>query len=245
MSSGWVKLHREILDSKLWSCSDATFRVAIYLLMSANHEARWVRRIQIERGQTVRSLTQIAADCKVSRKAARVAVRVLVQDEFITADEPFGAHHGTRVTVCKYETYQTNGDDKGTPGAHQGNNQGSNQGTQTRTKEVKEPKKTPLPPSGFLAFYSAWPPHPRKNKATALKAWTKQNCEPLAAEIVAALEKHKLSESWTKDKGEFIPAPSRWLNEQRWEDELPERHLSPLERIEAERQREADNGKVA
>ena len=38
--------------------------------------------------------------------------------------------------------------------------------------------------------------------------------------ITKALELHKKSEQWTKDKGRFIPNPSTWLNQERWNDEL-------------------------
>ncbi len=96
-----------MLDSKLWSCSDATFRVAIFLLLSANHEPKWHRRIEILRGQTVRSLTQISDACKLSRNTARYALKILIADNFIVLDEPFGTHQGHRLTICNYDTYQS------------------------------------------------------------------------------------------------------------------------------------------
>ncbi len=36
-----------------------------------------------------------------------------------------------------------------------------------------------------------------------------------------AIEVQKQSEQWTKDNGRFIPNPATWLNQGRWEDELP------------------------
>ncbi len=114
MKNGYIKLHRTLLDSKLWSCSDATFRVAVYLILSANHEPKWHRRIRIERGQTVRSLTQISDACRMSRKTVRHAIKVLLEDNFIVRDEPFGAHRGHRITLCEYGTYQDKKNKKGT-----------------------------------------------------------------------------------------------------------------------------------
>lgn len=111
--NGWIKLHRSIIDSKLWSCSDATFRIGLYLILSANHKPRWVRRVWIERGQCVRSLTQIADDCHETRNTVRYALKVLKEDEFIKIDEPFGTHQGHRISICKYETYQAHDGDEG------------------------------------------------------------------------------------------------------------------------------------
>lgn len=110
---GWIKLHRDMLDSKLWSCSDATFRVAMYLLLSANHKEKYHRRIKIKRGQCIRSLTMISEDCGVSKKAVRHALKILKSDKFIAIDEPFGAHRGSRITILKYDKYQSEDNTEG------------------------------------------------------------------------------------------------------------------------------------
>ena len=39
--------------------------------------------------------------------------------------------------------------------------------------------------------------------------------------LLSAVEKQKKSEQWTKNDGQFIPNPSTWLNQGRWDDELP------------------------
>ena len=117
---GYVKIYRCIIDSKLWSCSDATLRLALFLLLSANHKPRYYNRILIERGQCIRSLTQISDACHLSRKAVRYGLRVLETENFISTDRPFGAQQGHRITICKYETWQSENEYKGTAGAQQG-----------------------------------------------------------------------------------------------------------------------------
>ena len=138
---GWIRLHRTIIDSKLWSCSDATFRVAVYLILEANHEPAWHRRVWIERGQTVRSITRISEDCNLSRKATRYALQILQKDGFIAIDEPFGAQQGHRLSIYNYGTYQNEKTNKGTGGAHEGNHEGNT----NKNKENKEniPPKAP------------------------------------------------------------------------------------------------------
>jgi hypothetical protein len=79
-------------------------------------------------------------------------------------------------------------------------------------------KNTPLPPQDFVAFYNAYPR--RVGKAAALKAWNKNN-RPSLEIILSAIKKQKASSQWQKDGGQFIPHPSTWLNEGRWEDEIP------------------------
>jgi biotin operon repressor len=138
---GWIRLHRRILDSKLWSCSDATFRVAIYLLLSANHQERYVRRVVVLRGQTVRSLSQIADGCGVSRKAVRYALDVLKQDGFLEIDEPFGAQQGHRITICKYDSYQPNESARGIEGSNEGSNEGN---TNKNDKKEKNERTTTI-----------------------------------------------------------------------------------------------------
>jgi len=137
---GYIKLHRQIIDSRLWSFSDATFRVAIYLLLSANHKPKFYRGINIERGQCIRSITRISDDCNVSRKAARHAIKVLSTDNFIFCDSPFGAQQGHRVTICKYEDYQDKEVDKGTRGAQQGHTRGTEGNTNKNDKNDKNDK---------------------------------------------------------------------------------------------------------
>ena len=36
-----------------------------------------------------------------------------------------------------------------------------------------------------------------------------------------SLEKHKRSDQWTKDGGQFVPHPATWLNQKRWQGDAP------------------------
>ncbi|MBT9164689.1 MAG: hypothetical protein DDT23_00693 [candidate division WS2 bacterium] len=67
-----------------------------------------------------------------------------------------------------------------------------------------------------------WKTYPKKvNKAYAIKVWNKlKPSQELTNTIISAVEKAKKSVEWRKDKGQFIPHPSTYLNNKRWEDEL-------------------------
>jgi hypothetical protein len=70
----------------------------------------------------------------------------------------------------------------------------------------------------FPEFWKAWPAHPRKaNKKACEKLWEAQGLDKLADAIIAAVEKFKVCEDWTKDERQFIPAPLVWLRQERWE----------------------------
>ncbi len=66
-----------------------------------------------------------------------------------------------------------------------------------------------------------WAEYPKKvGKQPAKKAFGKVKV-PVET-LVAAVRRQKCSSQWTKNNGDYIPNPSKWLNEQRWEDELPQ-----------------------
>lgn len=141
LNGGCILISRQILDSKLWSCNDAVFRVAMYLLLSANYKAKYFRRVQVERGQTCRSIHRIAEDCNLSSKRVRNALDILQKDGFITKDYPFGARHGQRITICKYDTYQKIDFYKGKQKAVEGQTEGRQKALNNNDKKEKKRKE--------------------------------------------------------------------------------------------------------
>ena len=231
--NGWIKLHRDILDSKLWSCSDATFRVAIYLILSANHSTRHYRRIEIQRGQCVRSLTMISEACHISRKAARYAIQTLKADKFIEVDEPFGAQQGHRITVCKYETYQTQEMYRGTGGAQEGTQEGNTNKNDKNDKNEKNnifngcsDKSTtrPKPLSYSQDFDEAWALYGRRgSKPQAYKYWrrlTDEQRSQIVATIPAYLECVKAGRPQKDFQGWINPDNELWAQD--WKAVLKE-----------------------
>lgn len=74
-------------------------------------------------------------------------------------------------------------------------------------------------PDYFAQFWAAYPR--RVGKLAAQKAWKKlKPDEALAKKILEALEAQ--SQAWAASGQEFcfIPHPTTWLNQGRWEDEL-------------------------
>lgn len=84
-----------------------------------------------------------------------------------------------------------------------------------------EAKKV-VEPTGNVMFDAFWKLYPRKvGKSAARKAWDKlKPGVKLAAHICKSVEYHLKCEDWRRDEGKFIPHPSTYLNEGRYDDEF-------------------------
>lgn len=81
----------------------------------------------------------------------------------------------------------------------------------------------------FSRFWAAYPRKAAKKKACAIFLALSPS-EDLLLKMLSALAWQVKSEQWTKDGGQYIPHPTTWLNNARWEDEPeapPVRRQSP------------------
>jgi len=87
-----------------------------------------------------------------------------------------------------------------------------------REEVIQRDAGKPADLPGFAEFWKTWPSNDRKQaKGKCLDAWKKAHAERDAALILAHVESLKLSQSWRKNGGEFVPAPLVYLNNKRWE----------------------------
>jgi hypothetical protein len=71
-----------------------------------------------------------------------------------------------------------------------------------------------------VSFSDFWAKYPRKvAKKDAERAW-KQIDPTEHQKVLAAIDRHRKSEQWRKDGGQFIPFPASWIRGERWTDEL-------------------------
>ena len=67
-----------------------------------------------------------------------------------------------------------------------------------------------------------WSAYPKKvGKKSARKAFDHVS-EPVES-LVTAIKRQECSAQWSRDGGQYIPNPTTWLNQERWEDQLPQR----------------------
>jgi hypothetical protein len=71
---------------------------------------------------------------------------------------------------------------------------------------------------GFVRFWEAYPRSCRKvAECQCRRAWRRKGLEAVAEQVIAGVERWKASRGWTKEAGQFIPAPLVFLNQARWE----------------------------
>jgi len=222
--SGWIKLHRSILDFE-WYEDANTMRTFLHLLLSANHKPRKWKGTVVERGQVITSRDHLATDLKLSVQQIRTALSKLEKSENITIKS---TKRFTAITVCNYGTYQSeevDSNQQSNPPATNNqptDNQQVTTNKNVRIKECKNDKNSVSPTASEIDFDQFWSVYPKKTgKQTARKAWNSKanKSKPDIEAIIAAVNSAKESPQWTDNSGRFIPNPSTWLNRHGWEDE--------------------------
>tara|TARA_B110000858_G_C17665979_1_gene409574 strand:+ start:298 stop:915 length:618 start_codon:yes stop_codon:yes gene_type:complete len=79
----------------------------------------------------------------------------------------------------------------------------------------------------FKRFWSNYPRN--EKKVLAEKSWMKQN--PDIDVVLKSLSLFKVSDEWKKDNGKYIPHPSTWLNQRRWEDDVKPNRKSSYDNL--------------
>ncbi|MCP4802640.1 MAG: hypothetical protein GY891_07230 [Bacteroidetes bacterium] len=106
MSTGWIKLHRQLLEWE-WYDDINTSRLFIHLMLTANHKDNNWRGIQIKRGSRLTSLDKLSSETNLSVSKIRTAIKKLISTNEI-ASKSHSQH--TVFTMINYDMYQD--DDK-------------------------------------------------------------------------------------------------------------------------------------
>lgn len=96
-------------------------------------------------------------------------------------------------------------------------NENKNNNPKENTPKKPEPKPSPW----RVRFDIFWKHYPRKEKKARCEKWFEGNnpSDELLEKMLKAIEVQKTFVQWQKEKGQFIPLPTSWLNDKRWEDE--------------------------
>ena len=158
---------------------------------------------------------------------------ISVLNEFFVCTENGYTHKRCDAVLADYKALQERARQNGKAGGRpknegtkpSGNPAGSQQepsGNPAETEQKPSGKltKTKTKDSTSVGFTEFWKAYPNKTgKGAAEKSWQKQ--QPDLATVLAALAWQTKQDAWTKDQGKFIPHPSTYLNQRRWEDEQP------------------------
>lgn len=146
--NGWVKLHRRLLDSPVWSLSDAKVRVWITILLLANHkDAEWMHSgtsILISRGSFITTQRHLAIVSRTSRQVVRDTLIALTNSCSITTQIRTQSY--TQINVVNYDSYQGNDTDENPVWNQERTQREPSENPSGRKEEgKKEKKRRPLP----------------------------------------------------------------------------------------------------
>lgn len=216
--TGWIKIHRELMEKAIWKCSSPEHKtVLITLLLMANHkdnEWEWQgKKFTVKPGQFITSAKSIgdAAGIGITRQNIRSALDKFEKYEFLTKQ---ATKTGMLITITNWASYQSSEDEATkTPT----NSQPTANQQPTTNKNDKNER------SNISAQFDAfWQAYPRKiGKQKALKVFEKIKPDnALLSTMLNKIEAYKKTDQWQKNNGQFIPHPTTWLNAGSWEDEI-------------------------
>jgi hypothetical protein len=201
-----------------------------------------------KRGWVEESFEDMAKGMGWSTKTVQRTIEELESKSYIEVDRATNQYELTRIRIDKFDVeHPTPAVDKSVQSSDGGVDRGvdsgmdksvqgsvhssasisqSNQDLQApknakkyRSKEKDFNPLTPLK-GGCDGFEDFWFEYPKKvAKQKTLRAWNKIK-PPEVPAILASVETFKKTEQWRRDGGRFIPYPTTFLNDRRWEDEV-------------------------
>lgn len=188
--SGWIKIHRQILDWEWYSDNNA-FRVFMHLILKANHKEKRYKGIELKSGSVITSRDILAFETGLSVQQIRTALDKLKSTNEITIET---SSKGTIIQVVKYEKYQLSTNETT-------NEQPTNNQQVTTNKNDKKERSVFMPPTAdqvreyclergnnvdsnrFVDFYTAkgWIVGKSKMKdwKAAVRTWEKDSIESI------------------------------------------------------------------
>lgn len=130
------------------------------------------------------------------------------------------------VTLINWALYQANDEEKDSKKDSCRTTTGQQQDTNKNDKNLKNLRNNPPTPQTrgerYDYFADFWEAYPRKEKkALAKKIFERiKMTDELMEKIMDSLYQFRISDEWKREGGRFIPHPTTWLNQRRWEDNV-------------------------
>ena len=103
IDTGWVRLHRKILDWE-WFKDSNTFHLFIYLLLNANHQTGYYQGIEVKRVQLITGRKKISSEIGLSEQNVRTSLHKLEKTQNLTIKT---TNKFSIITICNYDSYQS------------------------------------------------------------------------------------------------------------------------------------------
>jgi len=149
MTSGFIKIHRKILDSRVWQ-NPVILKVFLYCIMKATYKERWVgistgkgsSEILLEKGQFVYGRNAAGEELNMSPSSVRNNLEKLAKWGMINVKSKT---HYSIVSVVNYSDYQDINEEEGQPKDNQRTTKGQPKDNQrTQTRKYKKDKESIL-----------------------------------------------------------------------------------------------------
>lgn len=230
---------RGIFDHEIWT-NVLKFRLFFYLYGNAvfSKNGCEVYGIHLERGQILKSYRSLQRALQYiennsvkeySVSSISRAIKELIKERMI---ETHDTELGTVFTLCNYDKYQSLMNTDNTGLKQRKNNVGTaleqqeNDNNKGNTGDKEENTSSPgNNGDGYSqSFLMFWDAYPRKiGKGSAYKAWQKiKGTGSTPKQIINAVRFQIDSKMIRTDDLQYCPHPATWLNQRRWEDEIPE-----------------------
>jgi len=201
-NQGWIKLHRRLINWE-WYSDPNTFRLFIHLLLISNHTDNKYKGIIIKPGQVVTGQDKLSIELGLSRQSIRTALANLKSTNDITIES---SRKGSIIQVVNYGKYQHVTIKQPTHQPQSNHETTSNNNDKKDKEERKE---------SFDIFWSKYPKKVSKTK-------TKDKFIKLSDKDIKTILDTLDSFISYKPFTEYThPNPTTYLNQKRWEDELP------------------------
>ena len=219
MSTGWIKLHRGLLDWEWYDDINVT-RLFLHLILKAHHKEKKYKGALIKRGQLLTGRELLSNETGLSQQQIRTCLTKLKSTNDITIKS---TSKGTLLTVDKYGIYQGSDIEATNKLTNRTTNEQptSNQRV-TTNKNVKNEKNVNKKELIAEAFEHWWKTYPKKSgKVVAEKSFinkTKKMSDDEIEDFVNFISKDSANRYKETEK-QFIPNPTTYLNQERYNDE--------------------------
>jgi hypothetical protein len=231
--AGYVKLYRQLREWE-WYRDQNTKDLFLHCLISANHRPNRWQGILIEAGSFITSSLKLSKETGISRQCVRTSINRLKSTNEITIES---TNKYIIISIVKWADYQ---------GFDVENNQVTNQvinfqltnnqpatnqqlttnNNDKKYKNEKNEKKKDLkilkPMSESDGWFNEfWNIYPKKVQRKTSEQKFKINVKDVLTfnAIMYDLHFKVKSNDWLKENGQYVPNPTTYLNQRRWEDE--------------------------
>lgn len=234
MSRGHIKLHRKLQDNPMWLSEKFTDGQAwVDLLMLANYALGTIKkrgiRIHLKRGEIGWSEIELGKRWQWSRGKVRRFLNWLFEQKMVQQVVQQTVQQKSKITthlkIINYDSYQLHGTTDDTIDSTSNGHQTDIKRYRKKLNKINNTNKNKdIYISQFEIFFKNYPK--RVGKKKALESFIKlKPSNGMYEKILKSLEDHKKCKQWQDP--EYIPMPASWLNQRRFDDELPKQELRP------------------